>query len=951
MEPSSVFKAFLFTDIVGATALKQRLGDVAGARAIAWHDALFRECLATFDGEEQENPGDGFFATFGLPSDALRCALAFQQRLAGAEGAEEIVARVGIHMGESVRVSDSDDPGGHEKLLGIAIDTAARVMAIAAGRQILLTRNAFDSVRQQVITTADDAPIEWLAHGPYRLKGLEEPVEIFEAGIPRLSPLAPPPDSDSGQRVVLPGDEETLGWRPAAGREVPSRESWELERKLGEGGFGEVWLARHKETHYVRAFKFCFQSDRLRSLKRELKLFSLLRDALGDRPDIARLYEVRLQEAPYFLEMEYTAGGNLAEWAESVGGIGQVPLERRLELVAQVGDALSAAHSVGIVHKDVKPANVLMHEEHDGRLQARLTDFGIGELLSPERMKSAGMTLSEFDAITRTQSGYRTLTGTQLYMAPELLASQPPTIKTDIYALGVLLFQTAIEDLGRPIAHGWEREIEDEVLRDDIAQCVAGNPDERLPAASALSLRLRTIDQRRERRRSERQRRMLLRVSSVVAAALLVLFGAAGIALWQVDRARRAAVAAEARAAEAAVRAERQAAIAHAVNDFLREDLLGAANPRNTPDREITVREVLDAAAEKIAGKFADEPLVEAAIRATLADTYISLGEYAVADRQVTRARELRLAELGAEHPDTLTMTNLLARVYRALGRYEEAEPLFVETLEMRRRVLGEDHEDTLQSKNNLAHLYNRQERYAEAEALYLETLESCRRVLGEEHIGTLSVMNNLALVYKQQQRYDEAEALYVKTLELRRRTLGDEHPQTLTAMNNLATLYTRQGRYAQAESLYLEVLASLRRILGDEHPNTLSCIENLGVLDAAQGRFEAAASRHRQVLDARRRVLGPDHRDTLQTLLKLAEALIELKQLAEAESVAIECYERHVSVYGVDHKHTRSTIELLGDLYARWDKPEAAARWRTRLPTTKPTTGAPHAQTPVEHE
>lgn len=167
MEPSSVFKAFLFTDIAGATALKQRLGDVAGARAIARHDVLFRECLARFAGEEQENPGDGFFATFGLPSDALRCALAFQQGLAALEGSEELVARVGIHMGEGVRVSDAGDERGHEKLLGIAIDTAARVMGVAAGRQILLTRHAFDSVRQQVITTADDAPIEWLAHGPY----------------------------------------------------------------------------------------------------------------------------------------------------------------------------------------------------------------------------------------------------------------------------------------------------------------------------------------------------------------------------------------------------------------------------------------------------------------------------------------------------------------------------------------------------------------------------------------------------------------------------------------------------------------------------------------------------------------------------------------------------------------------------------------------------------------
>lgn len=937
MEPSSVLKAFLFTDIVGATALKRRLGDVGGAKAIARHDTLFRECLAQFGGEEQDNPGDGFFATFALPSDALRCALTFQQGLAALDLPEALAVRVGIHMGESVRVSEVASGGGHEKLLGLAVDTTARVMGIAHGGQILLTRHAFDSVRQQVITTADESPIEWRAHGPYRFKGLDDPLEIFEAGIPGVSLLTPPADSEHAQRVIAPGDEETLGWRPAAGLEVPSRESWELLRKLGEGGFGEVWLARHKETRYVRAFKFCFRSDRLRSLKRELKLFGLLREALGDRPDIARLYEVRLQEAPYFLEMEYTAGGNLAEWAETMGGIGRVPLEKRLELVAQIGDALTAAHSVGVVHKDVKPANVLMHEERDGRLQARLTDFGIGELLSKERLKDAGMTVSVFEPVTQPESQYRTLTGTQLYMAPELLAGQPPTIRTDIYALGVLLFQVVVGDLKRPIAHGWEQDVTDDVLHDDIAACVAGEPEQRLPTASALSLRLRSLERRRAERRSERRRRTLLRASSVAAVLLLLLSGVAVVSLWQVELARRDAVAAEAHAAAEAARAARQAAIAQAVNDFLQKDLLGAADPRNTPNREITVREVLDTAAERIAGKFEDELLVEASIQATLGGTYLCLGQYRSAERHVKRAYELQRAELGAEDPSTLSSMNLLARSYRAEGRYDEAEPLFIETLEARRRVLGEDHEDTLQSLNNLAHLYSRQGRYSEAEPLYVEALEVFRRVLGEEHIGTLTVMNNLGLVYKRQHRYDEAEPLCLKTLELRRRTLGEEHPYTLTAMNNLASLYTGQRRYAEAEALYLEVLEMLRRVLGEEHPDTFSATDNLGLLYSAQGRFDDAASWHRKALEGRRRVLGDNHRDTLHSMGRLAAALVALERFDQAEPLAVECYQRSEQARGPEHAETYDAAELLVDLYDAWRKPEQAARWRAKLATTQP--------------
>ncbi len=537
MGSSRVLRAFLFTDIVDATALKQRLGDARGAGAIEAHDKIFRELLRAHGGQEHENPGDGFFASFELPSDALQMALAFQQRLHGLQLAEPLQIRAGVHMGETVRVEQGDRDG---KLLGLAIDTTARVMGLALPGQVLLTRHAFDSVRQQVVEGENGAPITWLAHGQYLFKGVRDPLEVFEAGIENISPLCPPAESDKAQRMLAPGDEETLGWRPAVGLPVPGRDSWELERKLGEGSFGEVWLAKHAETKYVRTFKFCYQADRLRSLKRELKLFRLMAEALGDRKDIARLYEVSLREPPYFLEMEYTPGGNLAEWAAKQGGIDKVPLDQRLELIAQIGGALAAAHSIGVIHKDVKPANVLIHEERDGRLQARLTDFGIGELLDKQKLVDMNMSVSVFAEPLMDADTYGTMTGTRMYVAPEFMAGQPASVRTDVFALGVLLFQMVVGDLRRPIAHGWERDVEDELLREDIADCVAGNPDDRIASPLVLVDRLRTLDRRRERRAAEqrvseqnRRRRRLLMVSSAFLVLFAAVAAAFGAAYWR----------------------------------------------------------------------------------------------------------------------------------------------------------------------------------------------------------------------------------------------------------------------------------------------------------------------------------------------------------------------------------------------------------------------------------
>ena len=455
-------------------------------------------------------------------------------------------------------VQEETAGGPARDVLGMQVDLAARVTALTDGGQILMTRGVFDNARQilkgQLLPGIGD--LRWLNHGLYFLKGFDDAVEVCEVGEAAVAPLRQPADCPAAQRATVPGSEPVLGWRPAVEQAVPGTE-WVLEEKLGEGGFGEVWLARHRRTKELRVFKFCFRADRLRSLKREMTLFRIIREVLGERPDIARLYNVQFEEAPYYLELEYTPGGNLSDWlrrkaedqttkaprhkeeplvSSCLGGesfASAVPFSLRLEIVAQIATALAAAHSVGVIHKDVKPSNVLIEERKDGApaarrcfsVQVRLTDFGIGQLMDREALERAGITATGFTETASAMTGLSSRTGTRLYMAPELLAGRPPSIQSDIYSLGVLLYQLIVGDLSQPMTTDWERHVPDPLLRDDLRHCLAGNPSDRFASASELARQLRSLPHRRGRL-------WMKRFAQAAAVTVFVVALAAGSLFW-----------------------------------------------------------------------------------------------------------------------------------------------------------------------------------------------------------------------------------------------------------------------------------------------------------------------------------------------------------------------------------------------------------------------------------
>jgi len=542
--------ALVFTDLVDSTALLNQLGDQAGASFLRQRREIIRDTLRALpEAEEIETAGDSFLLVFSKPSDAVRFALLTQARLRAfsAESRLSVQERMGIHLGEVV-ISEHETEVKAKDLYGLQLATCARVMSLAQGAQILLTRGVFDSARQ--VLKGEDIPgvgrLSWVSHGPYLLKGIEEAVEVCEVGEAGQSPLAAPKTSEKAQRQVRPDEEPVLGWRPAVGQEVPNTK-WVLEEKLGEGGFGEVWVGRHQTLKEQHVFKFCFRADRVRSLKREVTLFRLLKERVGEHPGIVRLHNVYFDQPPFYLEEEYVSGKDLRSWCEAQGGVEQVPQETRLEIIAQAAEALQAAHDSGIIHRDVKPGNILVSGDLSGSkpLVVKLTDFGIGQVISAEYL--AGVTKAGFTQtmLGSTSSG----TGTTMYLAPEIIAGMPATTRSDIYSLGVVLYQLLVGDFKRPLTTDWVQEIQEQLLREDLQRCLAGKPEERFTGVGQLARHLRALPERRaelalreaEKAALERAayRRGVIRAVGFSAALVLAFLVLSLLAFTQSRRARR----------------------------------------------------------------------------------------------------------------------------------------------------------------------------------------------------------------------------------------------------------------------------------------------------------------------------------------------------------------------------------------------------------------------------
>jgi len=685
---------------------------------------------------------------------------------------------------------------------------------------------------------------------------------------------------------------------------------YKLLSVLGEGGMGIVYLA--EQQHPIKRLVALKVIKPGMDSKRILARFEAERQVLAllDHSNIAHVYDAGTTEAgrPYFV-MEYVKGLTITEHCDRR----KLTIEDRLNLFLQVCHAVQHAHQKGIIHRDIKPSNILVSTQ-DNQAVPKIIDFGIAKALSQP--------LTEQTLATEENQ----LLGTPEYMSPEQadMAREDIDTRSDIYSLGVLLYVLLTGVL--PFASDTLRTGGIDRIRQIIRESDPKTPSTRLMSlgeeakkvaerrctevatlAKCLRKELEWIPlkamrkERTERYRSAsefsddienyikgapliagpltaayRFKKFLRRNKALVtgiAAVLAVLI--AGVAVSTLF----------------AIRAERQAKISQAVNEFLQEDLIRSVDPHVTLGREVTVRSWLDAASENLEGRFENEPLVEASIRMTLGDTYRNLGDFEVAERHLKRVVQIRRNELGEEHPQTIYATFKLCGALWGAGRAAEVQPLC------------------------------------------LKTVERSKRILGKEHRTTLLSMNILALIRKSQADYDEAEQLFRKILETSRKTFGQTDMITLLAVGNLAAALKGAGRYEEAEPLYLEAIEFRRQVLGEDHPYAIDSLRGLGLLRAEQGRYEEAEKLLTESLERRRRVQGHEHVQTIHNMVRLGWVYTEQQRYGEAEELLIEAFKLSHRVLGPLDQITIESIGKIVDLYEAWDKPEKAKEWRGKPP------------------
>jgi len=729
---------------------------------------------------------------------------------------------------------------------------------------------------------------------------------------------------------------------------------YRIVQLIAEGGMGVVYRAVREDELYrklvaVKILRHCVFGEYA------LKHFTTERQILAyfDHPSIAKLLDAgTLSDGrPYFV-MEFIAGVRIDVWCDQR----RVSTRHRLELFLKVCAGVEYAHRNLVVHRDLKPGNILVTE--DG--EPKLLDFGIAKIL-------------EQNPLTGSPAGTITVLPvmTPEYASPEQVRGELVNTTTDIYSLGVLLYELLTghhpyQLKGRMPHEAAQIICEHDPLRPStvVRRTVPADPDtgrEAITPESVSATRdgrpsglrralagdldrivLKALEKQPVRRYSSvekfaddirrhlegrpveargvswsyRSSKFVRRhAAAVIATALVALSLIAGLAATTRERRR----------------ADNEAATATAVNNFLQSDLLAQASasvqarPDVKPDPDLSVRTALDRAAARIVGKFDNQPLVEASIRQTIGDAYLDLGLYPQAQTQLERALDLRRRTLGAGHRDTLTSIHKLGVLDWYQGKYAQAEPLLASVLEARRRALGQEHPDTASAMNDLALVEWYRGEYPRAEPFFTKALQIRRRLLGPEHPETLSTMNDLAGLYVDRGKYTEAEPLLSKVLDIRRRVLGAEHPNTLLSMNNLAVVLWDEGKYAAAEALLATAMEIKQRVLGSEHPETLSTINNLAGIYRDEGKYVLAEPLLIRVLEVRQRVLGQEHPDALISMNNLGLLYVYQGNYQGAERLLAKTLEVRRRTLGQEHPDTLISTNNLALMYAYEHKDEQA--------------------------
>lgn len=656
---------------------------------------------------------------------------------------------------------------------------------------------------------------------------------------------------------------------------------YKIIKTLGYGGMGNVYLAERADGQFeqqvaLKLLRTGFTTEnQVRRFLSERQILATL-----NHEHIARLLDGGVTEdgQPWFA-MEYIKGQPINEYCNAK----QLTIKQRLGLFLKICEAVQSAHRKLIVHRDLKPSNILVTE--DGTV--KLLDFGIAKVISREDALSGSM------PITRT--GLLPLT--PAYASPEQIRGEPMTTASDIYQLGVVLYELLTGCRPYKVSGKTPSEVEriiceqrptrpstavttkpkeqdqeylqkrtpkqfQKYLKGDldliVMKSLRKEPDRRYESAEQLALDIRNyltghpVTAHPDSIGYQLQKFIRRnRVAVSAAAVILVLIvGYAATITWHSQQTQAALE-----------HAQQETQKAEQVTGFL-IDMFEATDPAEAMGDTLNTRTLLE--------------------------------------------RGIRQAEQLDGQPDIQArMFDASGQVYMALGQYEEARPLLEHSLDLRKEIYGEDHLMISESLHNLGRLHLVNGNYRRAGELYMEGLR-----IRESHLppGDPRIAESLYHVGMYQLRVEsdlaKAESLLTRSLELRKQAFGDQHAKVAESLRGLGGILLVKGNYLEAENSYLNALEIQERELGEYHPETLTTLNNLAIFKAWNGEYDSAITLLEESFEQRKRVLGETHYSGAIQLNNLAFIAGHQQDYEEAEQLLNDAISVMRASVGVEHPH-----------------------------------------------
>ncbi len=736
---------------------------------------------------------------------------------------------------------------------------------------------------------------------------------------------------------------------------------YEIKRKIGRGGMGDVYLAERSEGGF-------HQKVALKLIRREMaseiqtKRFLQERTLLSklNHPNIAGLLDGGVSDdgRPFFV-MEYVDGMPVTEYCKT----NKCTLEERLSIFEQICEAVQYAHTNLIVHRDLKPDNLMVTAGG----MVKVLDFGIAKLLDQE--------LSE-NSLFQTGESHRMLSLN--YAAPEQITMETVTTSTDVYTLGLLLYELLSDrkpfDLKKKKLQEAEQIIryrepakpsevtkkrKKELLGDldaIIMKALRKEPEKRYETASSMLEDIRRCRLNKPvlaRKGTFRYRcgKFLKRNRLVFTSTSLILVILTGFSILYVVRINQ----------EKSL-AELEAEKARLVTDYLKS-IFEFSDPNQSSGETITARDLLKAGSEQV-DNLNEQPEVKAEILATFGGINYSLGDYVKADSLFQESLSIRRKLEDDADEEIASILYQMALNKENMGQYDIAESLFTESLEMQQQLYDENDINIIKNLNSLAYLYQLKGELGKAtdyidrgltalqsmsvpdsvelaEAYHLqasiftaqgyynraisslqEALQLCYSLYSLPHPKINKSLANLARNYQKLGDYNTADSLYFESLQMSKALYEGDHLSTAITMNNMAGLYKLQENYIKADSMYVESLTMLKKVLGEKHPYIASNLYNLANLKREMGKYSEAEELYRQTIALDTLLLGTDHPNVATDYNGLGLVLAdkgEYEAALEYFIMALDIQEKRYE--NPSHLHLLDTKSSLALIYEKMDE------------------------------